>query len=108
MKPALKKKWVEALRSGDYKQGKGRLRRADESHLDMPDAFCCLGVLCQVSNPDGWTKTDVYRYSNQGGMFNAHFSREIGLPYDMVVDLVIMNDTGKGFGTIANWIEKNL
>ena len=37
---ALKAKWVEALRSGDYKQGTNRLRIGDE--------YCCLGVLCDV------------------------------------------------------------
>jgi hypothetical protein len=34
------KLWVEALRSDEYKQGKGRLRQDDE--------FCCLGVACDV------------------------------------------------------------
>src|SRR5262249_36155352 len=41
MNPAVKKLWVAALRSGDYVQGRGRLRNADYS-------FCCLGVLCNL------------------------------------------------------------
>jgi hypothetical protein len=35
-------KWVEALRSGDFKQGKGALRTIDGS-------YCCLGVACEIS-----------------------------------------------------------
>lgn len=31
-------KWLKALRSGDYKQGNGHLKTADNK-------FCCLGVL---------------------------------------------------------------
>jgi hypothetical protein len=38
----IKTKWVEALRSGKYKQGRGFLQRNNE--------FCCLGVLCEVQN----------------------------------------------------------
>lgn len=35
-------KWIEALESGEYQQTKGTLR----SNLD---AFCCLGVLCELA-----------------------------------------------------------
>jgi hypothetical protein len=37
----LKAKWLEALRSGNYPQGKKRLR--------SEDGWCCLGVLCNVA-----------------------------------------------------------
>lgn len=43
--PELKTKWVEALRSGKYKQGKYWLRSSK-------DEFCCLGVLCDVAQTD--------------------------------------------------------
>lgn len=36
----VKKIWVKALRSGDYKQGKHALKK--------DDCFCCLGVLCDL------------------------------------------------------------
>lgn len=39
-------KWVEALRSGDYKQGTGALLKVRE---DGTEEFCCLGVACQIS-----------------------------------------------------------
>ena len=41
MKPKIKKLWIEALTSGEYKQGKGALNPAKGK-------FCCLGVLCDL------------------------------------------------------------
>jgi hypothetical protein len=35
-------KWVEALRSGEYKQGTG--------FLCCEGRYCCLGVLCKINN----------------------------------------------------------
>ena len=40
MKKEIADKWVEALRSGKYKQGKSALKK--------DDSFCCLGVLCDI------------------------------------------------------------
>lgn len=41
LNPRTKKVWVEALRSGDYKQGAGSLCRETKSRALE---FCCLGV----------------------------------------------------------------
>lgn len=38
-------KWVDALRSGEFKQGKG--------HLRVNDTYCCLGVACELALRDG-------------------------------------------------------
>ena len=40
MNPDIKKKWVEALTSGEFKQTK--------KHLRDTKGHCCLGVLCEV------------------------------------------------------------
>ena len=40
MNPQVKAKWLDALRSGYYEQGKGKLR--------TETGFCCLGVLCDL------------------------------------------------------------
>jgi hypothetical protein len=45
MDPAVKEKWIEALRSGDYEQGKGA--------LSIAGTYCCLGVLCDLAVKDG-------------------------------------------------------
>lgn len=41
MDPKLKAEWVEALRSGEYKQGSGAL-------LSQDGGYCCLGVLAEI------------------------------------------------------------
>lgn len=46
MNPEIKAKWVQALRSGEYKQGVGRLR-------SLGDEFCCLGVLTDLAVKEG-------------------------------------------------------
>ena len=40
MKPEIKERWLIALRSGNYQQGKGQLKDGDR--------YCCLGVLCDI------------------------------------------------------------
>lgn len=62
MRESIKRKWIHALRSGSYKQGKYTLR-------DIGNNFCCLGVLCDVVDPDRWEYAvdydpDAYFYDN--------------------------------------------
>lgn len=46
MNPKVKALWLDALRSGEYKQGSGRLQTSDGK-------FCCLGVLCDLAMKSG-------------------------------------------------------
>lgn len=43
MDKEIKKVWVEALRSGEYKQGFRML-----NNLGEDGGYCCLGVLCEL------------------------------------------------------------
>lgn len=52
MKEDIKNQWIEALRSGKYKQGPTYLRQRGREN--EPDRFCCLGVLCDILRPEGW------------------------------------------------------
>lgn len=45
MRADVKASWLEALRSGAYKQG--------SVFLNGPDGFCCLGVLTNLAVQDG-------------------------------------------------------
>jgi hypothetical protein len=47
MTPELKKRWTDALRSGQYIRAQTVLR--------TPCGYCCLGVLLDVVDPNGWT-----------------------------------------------------
>lgn len=56
MKTEIKQKWVDALRSGEYEQGKWKLTRIDD-YTDImgqgKERFCVLGVLCDIAVKDG-------------------------------------------------------
>jgi hypothetical protein len=55
MDDILADKWIAALRSGKYTQTTNALR-AD-------DRFCCLGVLCDISNKGKWSTDRGRDYS---------------------------------------------
>lgn len=113
MDAELKQKWVEALRSGKYKQGRFCLRDNENCH-------CCLGVLCDLIDPNGWDRhledwdneDDFERF--KWGKGSEWSTEEVP---DQVADrvrlghqsqLMDMNDQGKTFAEIADWIEKVL
>jgi hypothetical protein len=48
-KKEFRQKWLEALRSGEYKQGRYALRQKSTDG----DKFCCLGVACDLYNKLG-------------------------------------------------------
>ena len=57
MKKDIADIWVEALRSGNYKQTRHTLRRKNR---DGNHAFCPLGLLCEISGLGGWVG-DCYK-----------------------------------------------
>jgi hypothetical protein len=59
MNKAIKRRWVKALRSGEYKQTKGALR-ADSG-------YCCLGVLCDLAEKEGIVVSE-HKYGHADGM----------------------------------------
>jgi hypothetical protein len=58
MKKRIKDKWVNALRSGEYKQGRNALMKMGDD--GKPAGYCCLGVLC-----------DLYANSKEGKEIGA-------------------------------------
>lgn len=62
MNARIKKRWVKALRSGEYKQTFGTLRYVDDFDEDLRVSYCCLGVLC-----------DLFVKSKAGKAINAHW-----------------------------------
>lgn len=106
------KKWVAALRSGEFKQCTRRLERDNK--------YCCLGVLSIIALTEGvcdYKKEESDQYGNVGV-----FSGSAGtLPEEVVkwaslkdnnptagnTWLARANDDGMKFKAIANLIEKN-
>lgn len=62
MNPDVKKKWLAALRSGEYKKAKRRLRYGDH--------YCCLGILCDLYRQETpgvtWDKISENRFVFHG------------------------------------------
>lgn len=111
MNPEIKSLWVEALRSGRYRQGQSYLHSVED------DQYCCLGVLCEIALEQGIVTVTqdktakpaygappnlpVIRYYGDEHDLNAEF-----LPYAVTnwagldsrnpyMDLVIEGDDGR-------------
>ena len=99
MDPETKARWVEALRSGKYTQTTRCLRDGT--------GFCCIGVLADVVGVE-WEKQvwqDGEAFFEMGGDEPV---RAVGVPVPTQAALVAMNDHGKSFAEIADYIEANL
>ena len=70
MKIDIAKQWIDALKSGTYQQGQGKLHATDIKGECM---YCCLGVLCDLymqQNPD---ELDVKVVTRKSDAFPQHF-----------------------------------
>ena len=111
MDPTLKAEWLRRLRSGDYQQGAGRLR-------DAADHFCCIGVLIDAKDPDGWVEygSGGYSYEDENGTLDATTAEGVyGLTEEMQTRLIQMNDgeteeniLPQDFAHIADYIEEHV
>ena len=104
----FKEKWLAALRSGEYKQGKTELYNKET------DSFCCIGVAGLIN---GLSLDEMKGKSNP--VCDPEYTMACLLPVSAVgqmtdMDILIrMNDGScnaeqKSFPEIADWIEANL
>lgn len=112
MKKSVADKWVQALRSGKYKQTRDVLQNKD--------GYCCLGVLCDIS-PTKIPKIINYDLFINGYLLGDQRSIKdwagvktdsglIGKPTNSISmneldSLVVMNDNGFSFDEIADIIQ---
>lgn len=119
MKPALKEKWVKALRSGEYKKTKLQLEQLDKNGKYMGN--CCLGVLCRITKTKSVTKMATYSsidgvfFDDQEGELTPKLLKKFGIGNEDMHELINRNDggnryglSGQSFKQIANFIEKNI
>jgi hypothetical protein len=77
--PDLKARWIEALRSGRYKQGTGRLR-------SFYDEYCCLGVLLDIIDPTRWVQEPLrYTWNEEGCLLPQEIQTELGLAESITI-----------------------
>lgn len=112
MNADIKAKWVEALRSGKYRQGVGALKK--ECIDDGSLRYCCLGILCDIHDQSQWIdpmRTGA-RWSYGKYFLTGLPPKEVldwsGLMAAQTKDFSDMNDSGKSFDEIADYIEANL
>lgn len=109
MKKEIADMWVEALRSGKYRQGQGGLRSSR--------GYCCLGVLCDLATShivlqirefnsvlfydgaEAYPPDSVRHWSGLQSLAGDYDSKKFSL--------VGQNDGGASFETVAALIEKN-
>lgn len=119
MDQEVKRRWVEALRSGEYTQGWGHLGKHWEGKKAQ---YCCLGVLCEVAGePTTWLDYDEdgFKLMVTDGI-TAYPSYSLAARVDLpgrygefpreVEDLIgntlaDLNDAGFTFSQIADLIE---
>lgn len=130
MNPEVKEKWIAALRSGEYTQCTGRLRRKEVG-------FCCLGVLTDIhikENNGVWVEEGFFQLNpsltgeimENGGLsnivktwagldspnpafYNIDTEQEHGNKCNKWYSAVDANDTDrKSFLEIADLVEKYL
>ena len=123
MKQPIMKKWVAALRSGEYEQITGGLS-SDVAGTNLT-GFCCLGVLTDLCakdsdlpleallsiKQDGGLCLDVEKWAGMGTdmgflpkMVPVEPEYEDSLTHD---DLANLNDSGADFNRIADVIEEH-
>ena len=112
---SLQRSWIKALRSGKYQQAHGSLK------VVTPEGakHCCLGVLCELVDPDGWDPyleqeelppmwNDVHS-SELPNLPEAGISRHHSTPNRLYAQhLSQMNDCGNTFDEIADYLEEHL
>lgn len=117
MKRADAKAWLDALRSGKYKQGKQKM------HNEVYDTYCCLGVLqkCisgeivmqkstspyrefeEVPSMDWLKKHNIQLFDMFERLGNNPYIGEFGRNISELND-----DVGMSFSQIADVIEQNI
>lgn len=135
MKSRVAEKWVKALRSGKYKQGKNVLKYKSRNGTLR---HCCLGVLCELYQKEHKAKmasgpTPPFDQQERdidipAGAKCYHFSsRDVALPASVIrwagmdsddgsfkdhrgyrTSLATLNDDGDSFKKIAEVIEEQI
>jgi hypothetical protein len=110
--------WVEALRSGEFKQGANYLKQ--QAKGSETPTFCCLGVLAELAHRDGgpafetgttkWRWVNSFRYGGKNGsrsFLPLHWGKWL-FPNNSnaVSNLMTANDGEVPFTEICKMIEE--
>lgn len=104
MEPAIKAKWLTALRSGRFVKGIAALSVE-------PGRFCCLGVLCELAKEDGII--DAYDpmssiIQEERVLTWSALASTADRRNDVQCMLARLNDRYEGWNAAIAYIEENL
>lgn len=103
MTTELKERWIAALKSGKYPKTK--------SQMCDGTGYCCLGVLADLDDPDGWEGEDL---SSSLLWHDCYYEprdtdyQRWGLPIPTACDLMRLNDASDTFGPVIEEIERSV
>jgi hypothetical protein len=101
MLPSQKQAWIEALLSGNFKQGRDNLCNIDTNK------YCCLGVYAEINKLFHPTSRNGLKIAKDCFLGDIYLSdSEIDRKTQSI--LAGLNDDGKSFEAIATYIEENL
>lgn len=117
MNSELKAKWIEALRSGAFWQGRQHLRQSNDDEAGSY-SYCCLGVLgvvCKASfDADVEDEKLQAKMKLPSGAYSTNETlttqilHELGMSSSVGSRLITLNDDKRlSFSEIADWIEKH-
>lgn len=104
MPQEIKTKWIEALRSGEYKQGKKSLKNEN-------GAYCCLGVLQMCVQGEVTMESEGVPADMPSRSFyktlDPEFDTKTSVP-GLAFELAERNDEGYTFEYLADIIESEV
>lgn len=107
-------KWVKALRSGKYEQGRRALGK--RTARNKKAQYCCLGVLAHLEGKKigtTWNKGNLSVPDRESsalfqGLLPYSACQMLGLHQGVAGDLAGRNDEGATFAEIADLIEQKV
>lgn len=88
-------KWVNALRSGEYKQTQKCFTKGQDCFCALGLGYFILGCEPKKNKQGGWNLLGIH--NDQMEILNPLFD-----------EITTINDSGKSFLEAANWIEANV
>lgn len=107
----VKRKWLRALKSGEYQKGVNYLGRRDFNDSEVV-AYCCLGVLVEEMAPEFVTEMAPGHHCITVDGKNGYLPDDLaimwGLDQGSQGRLAEKNDRSHDFGPVIAYIEENL
>jgi hypothetical protein len=101
--------WIEALKSGNYKQGRYQLKSFNFKSSEF--RYCCLGVLADINDieifHEGAALLSQYTTENNENCVIKHFTNTNNDEFNQMMFAQLNDIQNKSFEEIADYILEN-